>query len=159
MIIPPEEAVSNEEGTKKILSNSINCIFNIADLYNSNAINNQITCHINFNGEDYYKQTGLFFRKIGENGSNGTDITVHIKPTSTTPLLDTQPLTLYTAFENSEEGEKLKGFLNDGYKNENFKESIIIGIDSLKESEEISALTVDIVQKGQLLTSDSYTTY
>ena len=160
MIIPPEEAVLDEGNTKKILSNSINCIFNIDNLYNSNAINNQITCHINFNGEDYYKQTNLFFRKIGENGSNGTDITVHIRPTSTTPLLDSQPLTLYTF--NDENNNTLKGFLNDKYridKENDFKDTIIIGIDSLNNSGEIPALTVDVFQKGQPLMSDSYINY
>lgn len=107
MIIPLDDVTA----TNGILKDKTICNFDIKDLYDPDAINNQILCHIHFNEKDYYKQTNLLFRKIGENGTNGTDVIVQIKPASSDPILDIQPLTLYTF----DDGNEKKGFLNNNY--------------------------------------------
>ena len=149
MIIPPENLTVNSATNEiNVLRNSITCNFDISDLYDPDSINNQITCHIVFNGEDYYKQTNLLFRKIGENGSNGTNILTQINPISQSPILDNQALTLYTFSEDSE----IKGFLNDTYYTEISQAQTNIQLTGLDET----GLEVNVYQKGSLLNSDQY---
>lgn len=56
--------------------------FEIAETYNSSYTNNQIKCVITYDGEEYYKYTNLTFLKVGENGTNGTDVSVKVVPTA-----------------------------------------------------------------------------
>lgn len=149
MIIPPENLTVNSATNEiNVLRNSITCNFDISDLYDPDSINNQITCHIVFNGEDYYKQTNLLFRKIGENGSNGTNILTQINPISQSPILDNQALTLYTFSEDSE----IKGFLNDAYYTEISQAQTNVQLTGLDET----GLEINVYQKGSLLNSDQY---
>ncbi len=67
----------------------------IAENFDYQALNNQITCIVNYNGQEYTKDTRFSFVKIGDNGTNGTDIAVKISPTSESNILDKDLLTLW----------------------------------------------------------------
>lgn len=50
----------------------------IASNFNYNCMNNQIQCIVNYQGQTYTQYTNMLFTKIGENGTNGTDIVARI---------------------------------------------------------------------------------
>lgn len=158
MIIPLGDLTLNSAtGNMDTVRNETLCYFDIKSIYDPNAINNQIMCHINFNDQDYYKETNLFFTKIGENGTNGTDIAVRITPVSSNSILDTQALTLYTFTDKDENGkEEIKGFLNEKYKKDDDKK-LSTSIQLTKAEE--SGFQVNVYQKGKLLPSDKYQSY
>ena len=52
----------------------------IEDSYDYQATKNQVTCIVNYNGTEYQRDSDLFFTKVGENGTNGTDIVCKISP-------------------------------------------------------------------------------
>lgn len=52
----------------------------IAENYNYSATNNQIGVIVTYNKQQYTSQTNLTFTKVGENGTNGTDIVAKINP-------------------------------------------------------------------------------
>ena len=52
----------------------------IANDYDYQALNNQITAIVSYKGQEYKQDTTLLFTKIGENGTNGTDIVAKISP-------------------------------------------------------------------------------
>ena len=161
MIIPLGDLTLNSAtGNTDTVRNETLCYFDIKSIYDPNAINNQIMCHINFNDQDYYKETNLFFTKIGENGTNGTDIAVRITPVSDNSILDVQALTLYTFTDDEDKDEegkaKIKGFLNEKYKKEK-DDQLSISIQLTKAEE--SGFQVNVYQKGKLLPSDKYQSY
>lgn len=52
----------------------------IAENYDYQALNNQVTCIIDYYGVQYQQDTDFLFTKIGDNGTNGTDIVTKISP-------------------------------------------------------------------------------
>ena len=52
----------------------------IADSYDYQALNNQVTCVVTYNGQDYQQDTDFLFVKVGDNGTNGTDVVGKISP-------------------------------------------------------------------------------
>lgn len=52
----------------------------IANDYDYQALNNQITAIVSYKDQEYKQDTTLLFTKIGENGTNGTDIVAKISP-------------------------------------------------------------------------------
>jgi hypothetical protein len=54
----------------------------IAESYDYQATHNQVTCIVTYQGEEYSQDTSLSFSKIGDNGTNGTDVVAKISPTS-----------------------------------------------------------------------------
>lgn len=124
--------------------------FSIAKIYDYNAYNNQITCHINFNGKDYYKDTNFYIGKIGNNGTNGTDVVAKIVYTGSdiANLLHYQPLTLYVQDIKNEDGTiKHQGMWN-------------VGASGLKDEvaivSEQDGLNLNVYQKGSLLGSSNF---
>lgn len=75
--------------------------------YDYSALNNQVRAIVTYDGVEYHHDSDLLFTKIGENGTNGTDIVAKISPTATN--LDDDLLALVI-----ESGEA-KGF-NSGQK-------------------------------------------
>lgn len=71
-----------EYNDTKYIYNGYTFPLGIAETYNSSYTNNQIKCVITYNGEEYYKYTNLTFLKVGENGTNGTDVSVKVVPTA-----------------------------------------------------------------------------
>lgn len=52
----------------------------IEDSYDYQAISNQVTCIVTYSDIEYQKDSDLFFTKVGENGTNGTDVVCKISP-------------------------------------------------------------------------------
>lgn len=63
----------------------------IAANYNYNSTTNQVQCIVEYEGETYTQYTNLLFTKIGENGTNGTDIVARIKVDASNLSDDTLP--------------------------------------------------------------------
>lgn len=53
--------------------------FEIAETYDYNSIHNQISCIVDYNGQTYTKDSNFLFTKVGENGTNGSDIVAKIE--------------------------------------------------------------------------------
>ena len=56
------------------------CNFSIKDEYNTQAKDNQIICLVDYRGMKISGSTNFLFTKIGEDGTNGTDIVAKIEP-------------------------------------------------------------------------------
>jgi hypothetical protein len=97
MIIPKEILELNSTTQIPQLYRGKTCNFDINDLYNPDYWNNQITCHVRYSNQDLYKDTEFLFTKVGENGTNGTDVTAKIfyKGNDVLNTLHNEPLTLY----------------------------------------------------------------
>lgn len=116
------------------------CVIDIQELYNPGAINNQLRCKIVFGNKEVFANTNFLFTKIGENGTNGTDVVVKIIPRlqeQKASILDYQPLTLYTNNTNIIQ-------FNDGTSNV-----------SIAGDNTTSALISQIYQKNQIITPDA----
>ena len=70
--------------------------FTIQDSYNYSFSDNQIKCIVIYDGEEITKKTDFYFSKIGDNGTNGTDVVAKIEPWGAGNDLDNTPLTLIT---------------------------------------------------------------
>lgn len=62
------------------------------------ASDNQVLCTINYSGTNYTQYSNLLFLKVGDNGTNGTDMVAKIDPIQT---LDNEPLTLEWSSTNT----------------------------------------------------------
>lgn len=95
LITAPKEGMQLNPATGLIEWNiSETFALDIKDNYDYQALDNQITCIVEYQGQTYEKDTRLFFGKVGDNGINGTDIVAKISPTSEKTLLDKEILTL-----------------------------------------------------------------
>lgn len=52
----------------------------IAESYDYQALHNQVTCIVTYQGVEYTQDTAFSFLKIGDNGTNGTDVVANIYP-------------------------------------------------------------------------------
>lgn len=52
----------------------------IKDPFDYNAVENQLTCIVSYDGQEYQQDTDLTFVKVGDNGTNGTDLVAKIVP-------------------------------------------------------------------------------
>ena len=52
----------------------------IADSYDYQALNNQVTALITYEGREFSQDSNLLFVKVGDNGTNGTDVVCKIEP-------------------------------------------------------------------------------
>ena len=64
------------------------CPISIAEKYDFDCTNNQVKAVITYDGKTYEQYTDFSFLKVGENGSNGTDIVIRITPASTNGNID-----------------------------------------------------------------------
>ena len=96
LLIDSEIATENPDTKQKDLYIQSTCPINIVEDYNYDAVNNQILCIVDFEGMTYTETTTFYFGKIGENGTNGTDVVAKIVPLveSTNTALLKEPLTL-----------------------------------------------------------------
>ena len=126
--------------------------FDIAELYNPNSYNNQITCHIHFGDKDYYKDTNFYFGKQGSNGTNGTDVIAKISYAGPDydNILHYQPLTLYTQKIN----QTVQGMLNVGPKK--LSETIQLASNGNSQNNEGDNLKVELFQKEELIGESNY---
>lgn len=96
LLIDDEIAIENPSTNEKDLYIQSTCPINIVEDYSYNTLNNQILCIVDFENMTYTKSTNFYFGKVGENGTNGTDIVAKIVPLaeSTNTALLKEPLTL-----------------------------------------------------------------
>lgn len=153
MINAKEILESDSEENSQIYKGQI-CDFKIVDLYNPDFWNNQITCHVTYNNQSLYKDTNFLFTKIGENGTNGTDVVAKIYYTGDDVLntLHSQPLTLYAQDIDNGTNITTKAMFNvpDG----NGKRRALS--DVLAIIGEKGILDVALYQKGNTLSSNNY---
>lgn len=96
LLIDNDIAVENPSTNEKDLYVQSTCPINIVEDYSYDTLNNQILCIVDFEGMTYTKSTNFYFGKVGENGTNGTDVVAKIVPLveSTNTALLKEPLTL-----------------------------------------------------------------
>lgn len=81
MIVVPTKSMTMNNANNKI-EWYIEEIFplEIANDYDYQALNNQVTAIVSYKDQEYKQDTTLLFTKIGENGTNGTDVVAKISP-------------------------------------------------------------------------------
>lgn len=95
LIVIPKEGMTINHATEKIeYCTSEIYPTTIKESYDYQALNNQIKAIVNYQGQEYTEETTFLFTKVGENGTNGTDVVAKIAPTSTSNILDDELLTL-----------------------------------------------------------------
>lgn len=95
LLIPPTEGLKENPGSGLLqwyAEQTAPVV--IADVYDYNALDNQIKCIVVYDTITYVKDTEFYFGKIGDNGTNGTDVVAKIEPWVEGSILDDQPLTL-----------------------------------------------------------------
>ena len=80
LVAPAENVVKNEATGLYEYLKADAYKFSIEDNYNYNAINNQIELVVSYAGRTYIGITNFTFSKIGDNGTNGTDMFAKIIP-------------------------------------------------------------------------------
>ena len=98
LIIPGEDiTLINNPSTDNVeLYNGTTATFTIENSFDYEKINNQIQCQIIYGEKTYYKDSNLLFTKIGDNGTNGTDIVAKIiVDNDSNSILDDQLLTVF----------------------------------------------------------------
>lgn len=94
LIIPPEELeVNPSNGVEQVYRGDI-APFSIQESYDYSSLNNQITCEVQYDKISVSKDTEFYFGKVGDNGTNGTDVVASIQPCGEGSALDNEPLTL-----------------------------------------------------------------
>ena len=80
IVVPTKSMIMNNANNK--IEWYIEEIFplEIANDYDYQALNNQVTAIVSYKNQEYKQDTTLLFTKIGENGTNGTDIVAKISP-------------------------------------------------------------------------------
>ena len=95
MIVTPKEGMTLNPATNKIeWCQSQVYPMDIAADYDYQALNNQIKAIVTYQDEEYTQETTFLFTKIGENGTNGTDIVAKVYPIEQDSLPDNELLAL-----------------------------------------------------------------
>lgn len=94
LIVPPEDLEVNPSNDIAQVYRGDMAGFEIKESYDYSALNNQITCEVQYDSIKISKDTEFYFGKIGDNGTNGTDVVASIQPWVTGSKLDNEPLTL-----------------------------------------------------------------
>lgn len=66
----------------------------IADEFDYQAVENQVVAIVNYNGQEFQQSTNLSFIKVGDNGTNGTDVICKIVPSGWVPTYDDEMFAL-----------------------------------------------------------------
>ena len=151
LIIPTVDLTENPKTGLIQMYKGHECSFNIADLYNPSAYNNQITCHVTFKDKQIYKDTNFYFGKQGSNGTNGTDVVAKIVPTPIydTIILHNQPLIAY--IQNNQ--VMFNSFDSGIFGMSNTKTIVGYGNDF---SDPIGVLDVQLYKKNERIDPSSY---
>lgn len=82
MVVTPTQGMALNPANNKIEYNtSEEYPLTIAENFDYFALNNQIQAIVSYQGQEYTQYSNLTFTKVGENGTNGTDIVGKISPT------------------------------------------------------------------------------
>lgn len=101
LIVAPSANTYKDSVSGKHLYNGEMYPLYIATNYNASYWNNQIVAIVEYNGETFKEATTLYFGKIGENGTNGTDTVVSIVPAADMTGHEDEVLTLTVPFNTS----------------------------------------------------------
>lgn len=101
LIVPPENLLVNPANGLIQLYKEQSASFAIKDTYDCTCLDNQITCVVEYNDIKVDKTTGLYFGKMGDNGTNGTDIVAKVEPIDPTNRLQNEPLTLISVGQSN----------------------------------------------------------
>lgn len=74
IVIPQEGMETNPANGKIEWYTQRTCPVMIDESYDYQALNNQITCVVTYDGQEYQQDTDFLFVKVGDNGTNGTDM-------------------------------------------------------------------------------------
>lgn len=109
MVVPPTQGMERNPSNDKLewFTGSRIYPLRIAKNYDLFATNNQVEAVISYEGKVYSKSTNLTFTKVGDVGTNGTDIFAKIVPTSRNPVLQKAPLML-EVYRDGSFGERFK---------------------------------------------------
>lgn len=99
----------------------------IADNYDYQALNNQITAIVTYQGQEYTQDTTFLFTKVGENGTNGTDIVSKIYPIEQDSLPNNELLAL-----------ELVGGIADKWNTGQLPSATVLGFNLYQRNEQIS---------------------
>lgn len=80
VVVPKEGMVINHSNDKIEYCTTQIFPLSIKGNYDYSALHNQLTAIVTYDGVEYTQDTDLTFTKIGENGTNGTDIVVKVSP-------------------------------------------------------------------------------
>ena len=81
LIVIPEEGMNTNPANDKLeWYTQTTYPTMIADSYDYQALNNQVTCIVTYDGQEYQQDTNFLFVKVGDNGTNGTDMVGKISP-------------------------------------------------------------------------------
>lgn len=75
---PSEGMVVNSANSLKEWYSATPFPLGIAETYDYQATHNQVTCIVSYQGKEYSQDSILMFTKIGDNGTNGTDVVAKI---------------------------------------------------------------------------------
>lgn len=129
------------------LDTSLQTTFSLAKSFNEDKLNNQIICRIFFEDQVVQKSTDFFFGKVGNNGTNGTDIVAKIVPTTPRQIHDTEPIILYRYDPDN----------NEKYQKFTFNGRAIIGNPNICGDGDKSEFTVKLYQKNEEISASNYT--
>ena len=134
MIVTPKEGMTLNPATNKIeWCQSQICPIDIAADYDYQALNNQIKAIVTYQGEEYTQETTFLFTKIGENGTNGTDIVAKVYPIEQDSLPDNELLAL-----------ELVGGVADRWNTGQQPNAKVLGFNLYQRNEQLSILDSSI---------------
>lgn len=82
VVMPKEGMILNQSNGKIEYCTSQIYPMAIAKNFDYSAVSNQVEAIVAYQGVTYTQETDFLFTKVGENGTNGTDIVAKISPTS-----------------------------------------------------------------------------
>lgn len=91
--LPKELSVNPVNGKYEWFDNKI-FPTDIVEEFDYQAVENQVVAIVNYNGQEFQQATSLSFIKVGDNGTNGTDVVCKITPFGWKPALEDEMFTL-----------------------------------------------------------------
>ena len=80
LVVPEEGMTTNPANKKEEWYTQRTFPLDIKESYDYQALSNQITCVVTYDGQEYQQDTDFLFVKVGDNGTNGTDVVGKISP-------------------------------------------------------------------------------
>lgn len=176
LVIDPNLAEENKSTGDLDTYNRRICPVNISENYLFDSVNNQITCLVEYENATYKETTNFYFGKIGENGTNGTDVVAKISPiveTTNTVLQDELLTLIHYDYSNSSDrsdftAEEFVTTIKEIEQEDeegNIKTVIVPDIDGSEEDEcrwnygessEMDVLKLELYKRNELVPAEQY---
>lgn len=101
LLVPPNDLKINPSTQINQWLYGDNAPVKIVESYDYSALENQIKCIVKYDAIEVTQETKFYFGKIGDNGTNGTDVVAKLEPVVTGDALDNEPLTLISSLGRS----------------------------------------------------------